>query len=370
MKIALCSTGELYGGVEVWLKTFCDEIIVSHGDIEVTVILFCDSAIARALRDSGICVVVLPVRRAFSIRRITDIYGILKTILPDIVHIHGAKANMFYAVPAKLLGIRLVKTVHGESEPSWFLSITWFKRILLRTIEIMLQPLYEGIIAVTNEIKESLKNDPRRQHVEVIYNAIPRVNIEKDNARELYDKDRFNIGIVGRLTAVKGHYYLLNAMRELKKDIPTLQLHVIGSGSLKAKLEGFCRRHHLFDHVTFHGFQEKILLFQAGLDLLIMPSLQEGLPYVLLYGMAFRVPIIASDVGGLKEVLRDKDTAFLVPPRDSAQLSAVIQHVYEHWLEREEVAERAYREYEKLFSIEHMVNKYRQFYSTILGDRA
>ena len=146
-----------------------------------------------------------------------------------------------------------------------------------------------------------------------------------DPARVAEIKDRFAgkrlIGQVGSLYAIKGHRYTIEVARELASKRPELHFVLLGDGDERADLEAQAAG---LSNLTFAGFVEDVGNWLAAFDLLVQPSLREGLGSILLEAQQFGVPVIASDVGGIPDVVLHEQTGLLVPPCDSSALLQAI----------------------------------------------
>ncbi|RPI76342.1 MAG: glycosyltransferase, partial [Desulfobacteraceae bacterium] len=131
-------------------------------------------------------------------------------------------------------------------------------------------------------------------------------------------------------------------------------------------LKSYCRAHALSSIVFFAGFSKDVHAFMQGLDLLIMPSLREGLPLTLLEAMYLKVPVIASNVGGIKEVLTNDHDGVLVPPKDPKILAEKILELYRNPGKRSHIADNAYAKVSSSFLAGAMVEKYLRVYNEIL----
>ena len=177
----------------------------------------------------------------------------------------------------------------------------------------------------------------------------------------------FTIGVAARLAPVKGLSFLIGAAALLRERIPHLRLVIAGDGSERPKLETQVRASGMEKAVKFAGWIDDVARELPNWDVYVQPSLAEGLGISVLEAMAAGIPVVASDVGGLKEVIDDGVTGFLVPPRDTSRLAdriaqlaiypslrarmgdAARAHVIEHFnLERESHAIRT--AYEKLLA--------------------
>ena len=149
---------------------------------------------------------------------------------------------------------------------------------------------------------------------------------------------------VGRFSREKGIKYLLEAMLNLKESIKDIQLHIIGEGPEKANLIEYVKKLKIEDIVTFHGWApiQSLVLFYSAADVFVAPSLIEPFGRVILEAMACKVPVIGTNVGGIPDNVKDRNTGLLVPPADSETLALKIQELLENTKFSEQLAENAY----------------------------
>lgn len=175
-------------------------------------------------------------------------------------------------------------------------------------------------------------------------------------------KDSFNLTIIGRLDPVKGHHLAIEAA-----IILGLSLYIIGVGTCEEELKNLVKAQGVVHQIHFLGFRRNIYDYIAHSDVLLMPSLHEGLPYTLLEAMAFGIPIIASRVGGLAEVLQDNITALLVPAGDSMALSQAVAKLHANPDLRYQLGENAQRLQQAQYSLEAMTKRYLNVYRETLS---
>jgi glycosyltransferase involved in cell wall biosynthesis len=136
------------------------------------------------------------------------------------------------------------------------------------------------------------------------------------------------IGLVGALRPLKGQMVLLKAVQILAPAMPGLHVWVLGDGAERKKLEEFVRANKLEQHVEFLGAQADIEPYYRQMDLLVHPSLSEALPTVILEAMACGVPVIASRIEGVSELVDEGQTGWLFTPGDAAELAGIVAHVW------------------------------------------
>jgi glycosyltransferase involved in cell wall biosynthesis len=183
------------------------------------------------------------------------------------------------------------------------------------------------------------------------------------------DESYWAIAIIGQLIPRKGHRVLLEALPQIVREFPNVRLLVFGHGPLQAELEETCRREALSSSVRFGGFRTDLERVLPCLDLMVHPAMMEGLGISLLEASAAGLPIVASRVGGIPEIVRDGVNGLLVPPGDARELARAIL-----WLLREPERARALgrtgRELvQREFSAARMVEGNFQVYSEVLAAR-
>ena len=171
-----------------------------------------------------------------------------------------------------------------------------------------------------------------RQKIVVIPNG---VDLERFAPRDLgvarahldVPRDAFVVASIGRLSQEKGHRYLLEALATARKDIPSIVCLIAGDGPLRNRLETQVRALGLEMVCRFLGDVPNIEAVFAAADVAVLPSVFEGMPNAALEAMAMGCPVIATAVGGSKEVVRHGETGFLVPPGHPAALSSALANI-------------------------------------------
>jgi len=161
---------------------------------------------------------------------------------------------------------------------------------------------------------------------------------------------------VARFVPVKGLPHLIDAFAQLTRNPGTedVRLVMVGDGPERALLETKVREHRLEDKVRFAGFRQDIPACLHACDAFVHSSLYEGLGYTLIEAMASEVPVIASNVGGVKEFVKDRVTGLTVEPGDVERLSRAMQELHQSPELRETLVENALRTAEDTFTIERM----------------
>ncbi|HAO93323.1 MAG: hypothetical protein A2X99_11960 [Deltaproteobacteria bacterium GWB2_55_19] len=358
LRLAICSTGELYGGVEQFIYSFATEL-GKDPSVRVIVVLFNEGMLSERLRGAGVRTFVMSSFK-YSPLAVVGLARLFRKEGINVVHNNGYKANILCAMAAKACGARVVKTEHGRLEPSSGLNGARMRFNLLLD-RLVTKAFVSKVVFVSRDIQSCCGGSGSNGGGTVIYNGISAIEPAEALRIVAADAGRFEIGIIGRLSAVKGHIYLLEAMRRLGGE-PDLRLNVYGAGDLEKALKAFCERHSLSDKVVFHGFRKDIYGCIRSLDLLVMPSLHEGLPYTLLEAMYLKVPVVASGVGGLGEILESGIDSVLVAPGDISGLARAIERLRGDPELRRDLASKAFEKVTGRFLIGGMVSKYMDVY--------
>lgn len=280
----------------------------------------------------------------------------------DLIHAQTRVAAMTSFLAAFGTRVPLVTTAHGFFRPHWGRRIVpcWGR----------------AVIAISSQVSEHLKVDfrvnPNRIHL--IHNGIDLKPFDKPLAgsqrTEMFkriglDPSRPLIGIVARLSPVKGHKYLLEALHLLKSE-RSIQCLVVGDGPSQKEFLDDLKRLNLGDCVRWIPWVDDPLNMMRLFDIFVLPSLQEGLSLSILEAQASGIPVVASNVGGISEVVVDGKTGILVPPRDSAVLKKAIGVLLDNISLAREMGRYGREHVHKHFGLDRMVNQVMETYQQVL----
>jgi len=178
--------------------------------------------------------------------------------------------------------------------------------------------------------------------------------------------DRFVIVQAGRLEPQKGVADLLSAIDEVRQSAPEVMLLLAGDGPDRPDLERRVEALDLAAHVRFLGVRSDVPALLARSDVVVLASRWEGLPNVVLEGMAASRPVVVTDVGGCSELVEDGRTGTVVPPGRASQLAAAISALRDDPAGRDDLGRAARREVEARFSVARMVTAYQDLYLELL----
>ncbi len=335
--------------------------------LTVTVVLFSPGLLFDRLREAGIDTYLIKSRFKYDLLLVKRLARLFTEKRIDIVHTHGYKASILGGLAARWVGSKAVKTEHGLLEPS---QRTWesLKMKLNLAVDTSLSALcFDHIVFVSQGVKDAKSYLRRRQATSLIYNGIPKFELDPKVKLSRKTQSAFHVGTVGRLTEVKGHRFLLEAMGLLRgMDV---HLFVFGEGPLERELTEYVSENDLTEFVTFLGFVPNVHDYLPSLDAAVLPSLQEGFPYVMLECASVGVPVIASAVGGIKEVFEDGVDCLYVPPADSSALAGAIMSLHRDPELRRRLATAAQEKVNARFTIDKMAERYLRVYADLTSER-
>jgi len=204
--------------------------------------------------------------------------------------------------------------------------------------------------------------------ITVIYNGItPLAVVEEDRKQKLVTElgiksGEVVIGTVARLDAVKNQAMMLQATRALIDQGYKVRLLLVGDGPERQNLEAITQQLELNSAVVFTGFQAKPADYLSLMDIFLLPSFTEGTSMTLLEAMSLGIPTVATRVGGTPEIVKDKETGFLVESDDLPAFTKAITSLLDHPVDRTKMGSAANVRFQQKFSVEQMVNQYQECY--------
>jgi len=295
----------------------------------------------------------------------------------DIIHSHGYKPNILLGLtPRFLRSCKLLTTLHG-----WTSTRRLSKLSLYKWADQKLIPRFDGIVVVNKQMLEHrFFSTINKDKLHVVNNGI---SIKQDtignsqaaaglapNAltkriNDFKQDGNFVIGGIGRLSEEKAFMVLLEAFAEVTKLCGNVRLVIIGDGLQRPLIEAFVESKSLSEKVLLAGFADNAKQYLPLFDLLVIPSLTEGLPLVLLEAMLCKTPIIATAVGGIPDVLQGSEFGETIPAGDTRILANSISRAIRHVPELLDKAERAQQHLYQNYSAKKMCDDYSALYSSI-----
>jgi glycosyltransferase involved in cell wall biosynthesis len=327
IRVALFATSVAFGGIE---RVVLNLLRHMPPGVEIVPIVFTrtdceDQTFFECLREMGLRHETLYVNShtpALIVNPVVNLAQAIRLVKNgrfDLIHSHGYRADAFTLVVAKYLGIPFVSTVHGFTPTDPRLRL-WCE------LDARLLRFFPRVMAVSAPMKEQLVAyglDAAR--VEVVINAVEEAAHSGSSRREMrlrlgIGENEFVFGFVGRLSDEKGVDHLLHAAEDLVAQERSARFVIVGDGPRKDDLLEATRARGLEGKVDFVGFQSDTAPWYETFDAFVLPSLSEGTPMALLEAMAHRLPSVATAVGGVPQVVSDRENGLLVPSADRTKL--------------------------------------------------
>lgn len=369
VKVLLLLTLSEWGGAQHIVYLLAKHL---SDEYDITVACAPGGALIEKLRNESVCVVEIPQLTRLpspwcDLRALFRLYLWMRRERFDLVHTHSTKAGLLGRLAAKLAGVPAVLfTAHGWAFTE---GRTWWKRWLLAQVERMTTRLTTKIICVSEHDRELALQFTvaAPQNLVVIHNGIDPVPfLQASGARvqqELKLKGGPVLTFVGRLAPPKDLLTLLKAFERIRGG----SLILVGDGPLRLQVEQFVRRRSLNDRVALLGARTDIPEILAASDVFVLPSRWEGLPLTIIEAMMAGLPVIATRVGGVSELVEDGVTGFLVPPRDPVALAKAIQKLFDDEELRLKMSQAGRKKALREFTLDRMLAETQRVYEEVLA---
>ncbi len=285
---------------------------------------------------------------------------------PDIIHSHLYLPDILSRLAAPR-SCALMTTLHGQ-DPWWREPYRWRsrgKRWLDRSTGLARQVRYISVSKQVYDVASEALAIPSSKH-RIIHNGI---NLSKFPAEQRQAHARPIIVQVGRFYPEKGHMTSLKALAIARQSMPDLHLRLVGEGPLRKELEQEVVRLGLTTSVTFAGLRDDVQAELASADIFWMPSEREGLPLACVEAMASGLPVVASAVGGLPELIEHARSGILVQAGAAQDLAKRTVELIEDRELAEHFSRNARATVERSFSLDMTVTRYEQAYRDLLQGR-
>jgi glycosyltransferase involved in cell wall biosynthesis len=306
-------------------------------DFEISVVTYLRRAANSArqtngfietVREAGVPLAIIPEERAFDLQVISGLRALLRDLKPDIVQTHAVKSHFLMRL-LRPVRARWLAYHHGYTDPD-------FKMRVYNQLDRLSLPAADRVVTVCNPFADMLaRSGVERDRIRVLGNSIEFFQgPSSETLSELRNKwnlpkDLPVVLTIGRLSAEKGHRYLISAADILKRERPDFdfKILIVGEGHERHRLKRQVEELGLRSTVQFAGHQHNPISYYALAKAFVLPSLSEGSPNVLLEAMMAGTPAIATGVGGVPEMVQDEYSALVVKPGDAAALAQAIERV-------------------------------------------
>ena len=319
------------------------------------------------LQNEGVKVELLKRRQVFfDFSLVVPILNKIKKENIHLIHAHDLSSLSYGIVAALFSGAKVIMTEHSRH----YIDEKFIRRLEKR----LLISFAHHLVEVSNELKEaSLKREkiPEKK-ISVIENGVDIQKFSqakpiKINLDELGPNPK-KILVVGRLEEIKGQKYAIEALKFL--DEFNVHLLLVGDGSQKEFLLKITNEMGLKNRVHFLGQRNDVEQVMKIADILLIPSESEGLPFVILEAMASGLPVIATAVGAIPELLGTRmERGILIRPKDPIAMAEAIKQIFKTSSQAKQMVRNAFQFVSQNYSQEKMLNNYKELYLSLLSTR-
>lgn len=324
-------------------------------------------SLREGIEKEGFNVYQLNINRGNIALSFVRLISVLRRERPQIVHNYLFHADILGRIAAKVAGVPIViSSLRNENIGGRLYEV------LLRMTDFCV----DGVTAVSENVADVhiLKGTTKKTKISVIYNGLELgCSCPKDSS---YIRRDVNIGddtslllTVGNLEAKKGHIFLFEACKVLKEKGYKLRLLVVGSGREKKRLESKIDDLRLENEVVLTGRRSDVPELLAASDIFILPSLWEGLPNALLEAMEAGLPVVATRVGGVPELVTDDETGLLVDAEDGKALAEAVERIIRDSDLGRRLSQNAKEYVKRKFDIKNTVMRTEKLYEELLRQR-
>jgi glycosyltransferase involved in cell wall biosynthesis len=291
-----------------------------------------------------------------------------------LVHGQGARAEFFARLASRFAGNS--KYVSTIAMPVEGFDVGPIRKRIYSLLDRFSERFVDRFLVVSDVLRDKMIRGhliPAEKVIR-IYNGIEVGHYlmqDRNGSRERI-RNEFNIegdtlfiASVGRLVWQKGFEYLVQAMPKVLNEFPQTKMLIVGEGPLRKDLEALAQKLRIEKHIIFADFRKDVNDILSAINILIVPSLLEGFPMIVLEGMAMAKPIIATRIDGIKEQIVDGESGILIPPRDPDALAeAIVRLSIDKELART-LGSEGRRRVENEFTVERMVSETKKVYQTL-----
>jgi glycosyltransferase involved in cell wall biosynthesis len=312
---------------------------------------------------------------AFAVHRLVQL---IRQFRPDILHTHTAKAGAVGRAAAMLAGSArppvVVHTFHGHVLRGYF---TPNRARVFQQIERILAHYSDALIAVSPQVRDDLVGLGVAPAGKI---AVIRLGLDLERrvatdpaARAVVrgklavPEESFLIGWLGRMTEIKRANDLLTAFARLRKRGVDAHLALVGDGPLRGALEEFAAELGVSDRTRFVGFRESVGEFYSAFDAVALTSANEGTPVTVIEALASGLPVVATDVGGVADVVRDGRSGFLVAARDVGAIAERLEELAQDPELRTRMGQEGCRYVVPRYSVPRLVEDVDRLYRSLLA---
>jgi L-malate glycosyltransferase len=372
--ISVCHliSGDAWGGAEAQVTTLV-RALSKRRDIDLCAILLNEGRVADELRACAIDLKVIPERRNSFWKIVSQARAFLRGRDIQVLHAHRYKENLIGALLALgEPGMCLVKTQHGRPE-----TLTGFAGVKQRLAHAVdratMRRATDKVISVSSQLTGYLKQYVSSERVAVIPNGIDLAEVKCDlspaeaKERIAISQDAPVVGFVGRIERVKRLDLFVQTAAQIRTQLPRTKFVVAGNGREEMTLRQLVANEGLDTSFILLGHRQDTCELLRAMDLLLLTSDHEGLPMVVLEAMALGTVVVAHEVGGIPEIVTDRQTGLLFNDRSPSAIARLCVSTLQNARLRESLARAARKVIESQYAAEHNGARVFELYASLVG---
>ncbi|SDZ36629.1 Glycosyltransferase involved in cell wall bisynthesis [Proteiniborus ethanoligenes] len=370
MKILHLISGGDTGGAKTHVLALLSQL---QKQIDVKIICLMKEDFYYEAKERGINIEVFQQRKRYDLFVVKRIINEIKTDGYEIIHCHGARANFVASLVKLRYKIPVVTTIHSDYKLDF--QDNTYKNLVYTKINSLALKFMDYYIGVSDSFKSMLINRGFNPDlVFTVYNGIdmslPNKITNKHEFLERYniiaEEDTILIGILARLHPVKGIDVLLKGAKRVLVKRQNVKFLIGGDGAEDEKLKELAEGLGIRENIHFLGFINEPNSFFNMIDINTVTSYSESFPYVIMEGGAFKKPIVASNVGGIGDLVIQGETGFLFEAGDDEGLAEQLMKLIDNEDLRRKLGEELYKAVREKYSAESMANSHITIYRKIL----
>lgn len=386
-KIFFCITKSNWGGAQRYVYDLAANLLSEK--YEVAVVLGGNGKLKERLESVGIKTIsVKALQRDVGILKdfssFFELVRIFKREKPDIIHLNSSKMGGIGGLAGRIVGVKkIIFTAHGWAYNE---ERSFLQKIIIAILHFITVALSHLTIAVSEKAKEQFKGfGSMKNKMTVIHNGIGEIEfIEKEKARqelvdirypqtekmtEVIKSEPIWMGTISELHKNKGLRYAIEAVKKhLEASLPSAQkviFIIMGEGEERKNLEEIIKTNGLEDSVFLVGNVENASSYLKAFDIFALTSITEALPYAILEAGKAGVPIVASNVGGISEIIDDMKSGILLQPKKPKEIKDAIEYYMNHPDKRDIFPNLLKEKIDKEFSLDKMISATIRLYDSV-----
>jgi glycosyltransferase involved in cell wall biosynthesis len=361
-KVLFVITKSNFGGAQKYVFDLATSL--PQDSFEAVVALGGNGLLAEKLHQTGIRTIPISsltrdVNPSGDTKTFSTLLDIFKAEKPDVVHLNSSKIGIMGGLAARLAGIpKIIFTAHGWAFNE---NRSWISRFIIKILSWVTVLISHKTIAVSDAIARDMHWVGAPRKMTVIKNGIQPIDfVPKKDARDFLNtlspinipQDAFVFGSTAELHPSKGLAYAINAFAHVLKENPNIYYVIFGEGQERKNLTELIQKKELMKRVILLGFVDGAPKYLKALDCFVLPSTTEALGLAILEAGLAELPVIATNTGGIPEIVEDQKTGLLVPSKNTEALSLAFFQILESTTTQAGLGSTLEEKVLKLFSFE------------------